>query len=262
MHCVESVLPDGSFPELGALHPITSIYDDLKRLGGSALESAEMAAKSKGCSTKTHLTWGDPARVLIEYADTHECDLIAVRSSLKGFWESTMFGSTAKGVLAGAKQSVLVVKKDHPKVGPVVALLATDHSKFMNQCIDKLVTFAPSGISELTVYTANEIDSGVAALLVRALPHLAHESPIWIQEKLVELNQTVASKLDPFCVLTNVMVEADHPHNGIRNAMASTQAELLIMGAQGHGFFERLKLGSKSHHQALNEAYSVLVLRN
>ncbi|MEQ1823523.1 MAG: universal stress protein [Fimbriimonadaceae bacterium] len=262
LHCVESVLPDGSFPELAAIHPITTIYDDLKSRGESALKLAEAAAQEKGYTPATHLAWGDPARVLIEYADANECDLIVVRSSIKGFWESTMYGSTAKGVLAGAKQSVLVVKTNHPKTGPVVALLATDHSKYMDFCIDELLSLAPTGISELTVYTANEIDSGVAALLVRGLPSLAHESPIWIQEKLVELNQAVAQTLDPVCVLSKVVVDADNPHIGIKRAMTDSQAELLIMGAQGHGFFERLRLGSKSHHQALSEPYSVLVLRS
>lgn len=37
--------------------------------------------------------------------------------------------------------------------------------------------------------------------------------------------------------------------------------ELLILGAQGHGFWERLTVGSVSFHQAIAESHSVLMLR-
>lgn len=261
IHCIESVLPDGSFPEFGPAHPISTMYEDQKQAGTLALQQAEQDLAAKGISSSKRLDSGNPAHLLVEYADQQECDVIVVRSSVKGFWDSTLFGSTAKGVLIGAKQSVLVVKNEHAPEGPVRALIATDHSKYMNQCINRFITFRPEGLGEVTIYTANEMESGVAALLVRGLPSLSNDAPIWIQEKLVSLNNEVAAKLTPFCDLTQTIVDNDHPHKGIRRAMDKSKAELLIMGAQGHGFLDRIQLGSKSHHQVLSEPYSVLVLR-
>jgi hypothetical protein len=43
--------------------------------------------------------------------------------------------------------------------------------------------------------------------------------------------------------------------------MLDTKSDLLVLGAQGHGFLARLRMGSKSFHQVVSERYSVLVLR-
>jgi nucleotide-binding universal stress UspA family protein len=43
--------------------------------------------------------------------------------------------------------------------------------------------------------------------------------------------------------------------------MLDTQADILVMGAQGHGFVERVFIGSVSLHQALYEPYPVMIVR-
>ena len=261
VHCIESVFPDRSFPDFGKEHPLTILFEEHKRQGEEALAEAQKVLVGRGVPTTKHISIGEPSRALMNHADDHLCDMIVVRSSVKGFWGTTLFGSTAKGVLVGAHQSVLVVKTDSVPNGAVNAVLATDHSRYINQCVERLLAMNPSGIADLVVYTANEIDSGVAALLVRSLPKIAHEAPIWIMEKLVQMNEDLAKRLSPICKSSAVLVRDASPNDGIQAVMKETKAELLIMGAQGHGFIERLNLGSKSFHQALSEPFSVLVLR-
>jgi hypothetical protein len=47
----------------------------------------------------------------------------------------------------------------------------------------------------------------------------------------------------------------------LRELMRTEQADLLVLGAQGHGFLDRMRSGSVSFHQVVGESYSVLVLR-
>lgn len=98
-------------------------------------------------------------------------------------------------------------------------------------------------------------------MLVRGLPALSHEAPKWIAEKLMELSNQTAKKLEPIAPSLDIKVVDGHPNDVIRAEMTATGSELLLMGAQGHGFFHRLKFGSKSLHQVVSESYSVLILR-
>jgi len=43
--------------------------------------------------------------------------------------------------------------------------------------------------------------------------------------------------------------------------MHSTGAELMVVGAHGKGWIERLLIGSTSLHEVIDEPYNVLVLR-
>jgi nucleotide-binding universal stress UspA family protein len=50
-------------------------------------------------------------------------------------------------------------------------------------------------------------------------------------------------------------------NDAIKQTMQEFNAQLLIVGAHGHGFFERMMLGSIALHQVVAEPHSVLVLR-
>jgi nucleotide-binding universal stress UspA family protein len=51
-------------------------------------------------------------------------------------------------------------------------------------------------------------------------------------------------------------------HEAVETAMRDQKADLLIMGAKGKGFWDRIRLGSNTLHQALNTSNDLLVLRN
>lgn len=261
VHCIESVFPDRSFPEVGPSHPLADIYLTQRRMGEEVLDLAAKRLSDHGVPSQKHLLIGDAVRNLIGHADSHSCDLIVLRSSVKGFWGTTLFGSTAKGVLMGAHQSVLVVKADHSGTGPVDALLATDHSPYMDRCLDLLMSSGVSGLGRITVFTANEMESGVSDLLESEQGDELQEALHWKRTRIQDRNEWIAERLAPLAAETGALVRDGSPNETIRQAMEESCAELLILGAQGHGFWERLQMGSKSFHQALSEPYSVLVLR-
>lgn len=261
MHVIESILPDGSFPELSEEHPLMQMYRMHERDGRQALDAAAAKFQEAGLQARTFLDRGDVAKTLIGHAEKEQCELIVARTTLKGYYGSIFFGSVAKGLVIGARQSLLIVKGEHASTKRLKVVFATDHSPYCDQCVDLLAAMAPQGIAHLTVLTANQVSAGVAGLLVHDLPNLKDVAPSWIREKIEERNQAICKKLAPLNTVCESQVIDGHPNEVIKKVMEDTGADLLIMGAQGHGFFERLTMGSKSFHQVVSEPYSVLVLR-
>jgi nucleotide-binding universal stress UspA family protein len=262
LHCIPSSIADSQFPDgIGEDAPPSSHYASLESEGREALETAKRIASEFGIRTETWITSGNPARALVEFADKHGSDLIVVCPSPKGGIRSFFLGSTTRAVVAAANRSILVVKGKFDASNELKAVIAADHSPYFDRCIDELVRLSPRGIKGATLVTANEVERGVAALLVRGLPALSHQAPEWIAEKLTELSHQTAEKLRSIVPSIEIRVVDGHPNDVIRENMESTGSDLVVMGAQGHGFFHRLKFGSKSLHQVVSEAYSVLIIR-
>ncbi len=261
VHVIESVLSDGSFPDLRENHPLTQISREHERQGREALDSAASAFSAAGIHSRTFLEKGSVARTLIDHADRERCEIVVARTEAKGYYGSLFFGSVAKGLMIGAHQSLLIVKGENVPARHLKVVIATDHSPYCERSIDLFAAMAPQGIDHVTVMTANEMSAGVAALLVNDLPDLKGVAPHWIREKMEERNLAICEKLSPLGANCESRIVDGHPNDAIKQVMEETRADLLIVGAQGHGFFERLTIGSKSFHQVVNEPYSVLVLR-
>jgi nucleotide-binding universal stress UspA family protein len=79
---------------------------------------------------------------------------------------------------------------------------------------------------------------------------------------------SVQSKTEELCrrfeqlgATTHSKVVIDDPKTQLAETMRETKADLLIMGAQGHGFLERIAVGSVSLQQVVAEDYPVLIIR-
>lgn len=261
IHVVPSLFPDGSFPIVPSDHAIAMVMDQKRKEGQSALDDAKAIFDAAGVPSQTFLKLGDPVHEILAQAERSGANLVAIHSTTKSYYSSMFFGSVAKGLVIGAKASVLIVKGETVPSGPIKAVFATDHSAYINNCLSMLVEMNPKGLGSVTSVTANELATNFAGWgLPQAIPSLA-EGGEWTREALEEKNiGTVAelAKISPSC--HSLVIDA-HPNDAIREAMDSTNADLLIVGAQGHGFLERVMLGSKSMHQVMNEPHSVLVLR-
>lgn len=258
VHVVESVFPDGSFPPFGPNHAITQMIYVREEEGKAALSRA-LAAIGNGCQSEVRR--GDPSIELMDAADEQQADLIAIQSESKGTYGDLFFGSVAKGLVQAADQSLLISKGEIAPEGPLTVVFATDHSAYADHALGLLLAWAPKGIGKVYVLTANETAPSVAALLVHDLPHLKDEAPIWIREKLEELNRQTVERIERAGIEAEGVVIDAHPNDAMKTVMKDTGADLLVLGAQGHGFLARLRMGSKSFHQVVSETYPVLVLR-
>lgn len=206
---------------------------------------------------------GMPAEGILREAERSQTDLIALNASHDAAWKGAFVGSVARAAVIGAKTSILIARPPKDPSRPLHAVFATDHSPYASQCAELLGTLLPHGIAELTVLTAFPITAMQEQLLQTGkLEQLTGNS---IEHDLKVRNADTIAKLDAVLgddapVMQSRVV--DLPVNeAIDQVMEETHADLLILGAHGHSFIERLTTGSVSFRAALSSPFSVLILR-
>lgn len=213
----------------------------------------------------TDVLFGHPAEALLKRAESLRAELIAVNAAhTKKESAAALSGSIARALLMAAPQSVLIGRPSQllgAEAEPVRAVFATDHSDYANRCVEKLIDFAPQGLTHLTLVTAMpEVE---LEQLDHAVPQLAVTVSGSVRQALEKRNLALVQKLQrelPKVEVQALILPMPVP-DALEQAMDSASADLLILGAKGHGLVERLTLGSVSLRAAMSSAYSVLVLR-
>jgi nucleotide-binding universal stress UspA family protein len=231
----------------------------------SASEALEKISAQLGATLEPTpvVVTGNPTERLMLHADEIQAQLIAVNGTTAGPLVAFLTGSVARGLVIGAHQSVLLARGKSDELCPLRAVLATDHSPYSEHCVDYLSQLWPQGIRHITVLTAFPEDK------IRAmdplLPKMSLAPAQAVRENLEAKNATLIEKLDdcfhPMLTTFESRVSPLPVHEAIAAAMKETEAELLILGAHGHSFLQRLTLGSTSFKESVFSPYSVLVLR-
>ena len=204
---------------------------------------------------------GPALDVLSGLAEEEQADLIAVQTERKSAFRSFFFGGVSRGLAIGAKQSVLFSKDRTNDGGPIRAVFATDHSEYANRAADVLIGMRPRGIIAIHVVSVVCLDDyGFWAL------HLDPYRSVEERERRLEAefhtrNEDLVEKFRAAGYEATHEVPVGPANESIVHAVEEHRAQLLIMGAQGHGFIERLVIGSVSLHQVMIEPHSVLLLR-
>ena len=238
--------------------PVAESVDAFQDAGRRALAKArELVGDYRSTD---HMREGDAATMLTRYSQDEDADLILVGSGHPKNGPLWKLGSVSRALSIEAKQSLLVAKLPSSKSGPVHAVFATDHSEYANRALDQLISWNPQGFSRIDVVTAYEVNPSTTAMLKRDTS-VDLEFQDWVRDHCLKESAKVAEKLKSIVPEVNVIVQEGESNEVIRNAMTSSDADLLIMGAQGHGFLDRLVIGSTSHHHVVAEPYPVLLLR-
>lgn len=235
--------------------------ENLTKIGEEALqEAADLACLNK-LKADVAVLEGAAGPALIEFAERNHFDLIAIHSERKGQLSSLFLGSVARGLAIGAHHSVLISKGEVRSGGPLKAVFATDHSAYAHRALDTFIELKPKGIESVHVVSAawmNEYDAYVAQY---DLSKMSGSTEEWVEGQLRSKNREAVEKLTAAGFAATSAVKPGTPDIAIREAMEMTKADLLVMGAQGHGFMHRLFIGSTSLHQVVAEPYPVLILR-
>jgi len=229
---------------------------------------------------------------ILECADRWNAGLIAVDGPHRGGLGPFLTGSVARSlVIESHRHSLLLTKAPRenqhddeaepasetaetaaspPNRKPledtavsVRAIFATDHSPYANRCVDTLIHMAPRGISHITILTA--YPEKKLMRIGQGLPDLTAAPETAVHQWLTEQNYEVVRRLSPLLEAAGATcascVSRAPVNEAIAYAMEEDDAELLILGARGHGFIDRVTLGSVSFHQAMATPHSLLVLR-
>ena len=227
--------------------------------GENALDDARHYMHHLGFEPEVVLLAGGAAEALAHFADDAKTDLIVVHSERKGRLGSFFLGSVSRGLAIVAHQSVLISKGQISPTGPIRAVFATDHSEYANRALQKLIDLK-LGLSHIEVISVLHIGSKVPVDQPDPIySSVSVEEALW-QEAKVKTDAVVAKLIEAGYSANGKTVDA-HINEGLHKAMLESQAELMILGAQGHGVMHRVMLGSVSLHQVVVEPYSVLILR-
>ncbi|KXK12986.1 MAG: universal stress protein [Fimbriimonadaceae bacterium] len=261
LYVIESLMPDKSFPDLGPNHPLSVLMAEIEQQSEAKLAAAAAMLAPTGYPVQTELRKGDSARCLIEFASSWPADIIAVGSAQKGQWGSLFFGSVTKALTAGAEQSILIAKSPPRDQAGVSAVLATDHSPYCDACIERFFSWEANGVRRMTVLTS--LDRGTAPQQVgpaEASERLTGSLPD-VKDQLRARNEELCLRFRSEGIECESVLVEDHPQSAIAQTMSDTEADLLLLGARGHGFWDRIRLGSVSHYQVVATPHNVLVIR-
>jgi nucleotide-binding universal stress UspA family protein len=256
VHTVEPVLPDGGFLPESATNPIVDIQNQRREDGEKRMAEVAKELTKLGVPSQSITKFGNPAHEITGLAEQENADIIVAGSIRKGKIETFVIGSVARALIVEAKRSILIGKttlKDQPKVN---AVFATDHSAYANKCLDLLVSLAPHGLGNVTVVSADTTDEEVSKAMKSENPEgLGSEDVLYRKnEQACAMLRTIADGADS-------IVLRGRANDVINAVMEQTRADLLILGAHGHGFLERLLMGSTAMHMVGNAPWNVFVLR-
>lgn len=233
-----------------------------ENVGRDQLLFAKDEACKRDISSKMVLRTGSPTDGLIRLAEETRADIVAVRAETGSLWSPSFLGSISRGLAIGSQSSLLIAKEMGREGAPLKVVLATDHSPKSNQWIEKFLQWRPQGISEIHVVTAYTLDPTDVGILRKHVPGVEGSWDTWVEGHLAERNAEVCERLKKAGYKTSSRVVNANTNDAIRSAMQDTQSDLLVIGAHGHGFVERLFVGSTALHQAVSEPYPVLIVRS
>lgn len=243
--------------------PDPSLDKKLREAGQKLLQTAEREARAVdlGHTFDKHYLVGPKVGCLMDIATDHEVDLLAIGSGNKGTLESVLTGSVGRTLAADAVQSFLIARDQRRAAGGVRAVYASDLSIYSDRCLDRFIGMVPEGLEAISVITATERRGKEDLVQQFGYGPDDHVSDEELRRIGTEVGEGMAERLRSLGYRATFSLEEGYPHEALPTAMARTRSELLVLGAKGHKFIDRLLHGSVSYHQVSSQPYSVLVLR-
>jgi nucleotide-binding universal stress UspA family protein len=251
---VEPVLPDASFPELGASHPMAELLRQMQAAAQAEVDKEQARLAGMGVAASGKVGFGPAASGMLAVAEQHGTELAVAGSERKGAFGSLFFGSVTRALAIQCKTSLLVGKE--AVGGDLVAVVAVDGSDYAEKCAAKFGAWQPSGLKRVHVVAADNVTAGTLAAASLSHPEVAGELGMKVKETLAASRGLSSLGAE----VTSEVIEGD-PKDVVRDCMKASGAAVLVIGAQGHGFLDRLMLGSFALHQVVNEPTNVLVVR-
>jgi nucleotide-binding universal stress UspA family protein len=241
---------------------VTVAPEDRAAKGEAALEAAREALSGAGAAVETGVRHGHPAEEILREAEARPTGLIVMGASGMSGLARFFLGSVAERVARHAPCPVLVVRPGHLPLESVV--LAVDGSECSVRAAEWLRDFPLPEGCEVRIYTSlpvYEIGTWSAsteppypAATLKTLHEQEREAAL---ERLRELEASFAAAGKR---ASSEIREAD-PAVGILQVIEDRDADLVVVGSEGLGAFERFLLGSVSEKILRHAHCSVLVVK-
>jgi nucleotide-binding universal stress UspA family protein len=203
----------------------------------------------------------DPVATILEHAERMDVDMIVMGTRGRSGLERLVLGSTAEKVLGRAACPVLTVRAESPGTAvPNRLLCPIDFSEASREALHRAMALAIRARASLQVLNV------VRPEPVPPAPALAAEGAkeVDLARKGVEdLVQKVLRERDGDDVRPSLdtTVTRGIPSEEIVAAAEKGSADLVVMGARGHGAIDRMLFGPTTHHVVREAPCPVLCVR-
>ena len=214
-------------------------YDDA--FTTEALRKAEAQARDADqAEAPIHVYSGFPAPLISRVADERAADLIVLGAHPHPAVARFLVGNTAERVIRTARRPVLVAIE--PRTEPFRKILvAVDLSTQSRRVLRAAAAIAKADGAELRALYARE-----------PLPPMLLESGLFVEESYPGLGPDDLAESIAVAELRDIRVEPrvreGRAGDAVLEETAEWDADLVVIGSHGFGFFERLLLGSTSIH--------------
>ena len=207
---------------------------------------------------------GRPVDSILSVAEAEKSDLIVMGSRGLGGAKELLLGSVSSGVLHHAACPVLVVRGEHIPSGSGEfghILLASDGSECALRAASVAVDLAQKYATSLTVLNVCPDISSLRLPGDGYVPITDGNAAIYARRLLEKVTQDVSGVAKEKGVVCSFHQEVGHTDTVLLRFAAQHRSDLIVLGSRGLGGFERMLLGSVSHHAAHHADCPVLVVR-
>ena len=189
---------------------------------------------------------GIPGKVLAEVAQTMGANLVIISSHGYGAVRRFFLGSVGSALIRASKVPVLIVgeaRADMRNIERVVA--AVDLSEISSKVLEKAVEMTPKGARLYAMAVHERPLWSYGGEGVPPMPAVPEET---LEETLNSYRRSIKGLLEPLdtegrSVDVNAICET-MPSGGILREAKRLEADLVVVGTSGHGFWHRMIVGS------------------
>jgi len=250
----------GPLAPLAPVEPVPLPPGDLDALrqGVAAFVSPEAHAT---IAVEPQVIEGAPARETL--AEAESADLIVMGTHGRSGFERLVLGSVTETVLRRAPCSVLTIPVSAVAVGavPVVfrrIVAAVDFSDVSMAALRQAACLAAEADARLTAMHVIEVPEHLA-LWIDRVDGISHVRA-WADAAERHLRGAVGTETREYARVDQ-RVETGRAYREILRISEEQQADLIVIGAHGHGVIEQMFVGSTAQHVVRRAACPVFVVR-
>ena len=235
------------------------VIDALEQEGEDLVRERADRAEQRGVSTVTDVRQGEPYRTIVDYADAHEIDLVAMPTHGRQGLKRLLLGSTTERVVRRSDVPVLTLRPaatadlQYPYED---VLVPTDGSDCANQAL-------ATGVDVVSAEEAT-----LHLLSVIALTSLGVDVRSDIQQSMLEESATeLLEEAADFAANAGVESVSKAIEHGpsipeaIRSYIDGHDVDLVVVGTHGRTGFDRYMLGSVTEALVRTSSIPVLTVR-
>lgn len=262
VHVIPHVFPSGDSDYFAASWLMTPetrqrVEEEMRRFLAPARE-ARLDHEVEVCE-------GDPWREIVSQAEEMPADLVVMGTHGRGGLEHLFLGSVAEKLIRRLPCPVLTVCHEEGRTWQAPGLInrilcATDFSETSAEALHMALAFADAGQAHLTLLNVVEGAPDFGDPTYIALPYMGPMRQD-LEKAVRERLQKMADEAAGTGVKIDARVAFGRAYREILRIAAEDRADLVVVGAQGHGVIEHMLSGSNAQHVIRGATCPVLTVR-